>query len=453
LAPGEPLSEAEVGSLGYAVINDNLSRSNTPRDDLLRLWEKLRPETGVLALGLLMDQGPAPADIVQWLREQGTVTVCEQGTFNGCHMLVLRKAPEPEQLPHAAAAQRALVFRPGGYGDGLCAASVFPGLRKQGYDVTFLTLLQAGEIVRNNPYVYRILSYGINRLPATELTPMLLVQASQYDKFINLNESYEHAVLAVPGRTEFDWPASARRRRSARMNVEELAALIAEVPYIPGSMWFYPTDAERQSAADLKRQILDVAGSGASEILVWALAGSADHKWYPHTAVVLAQVMQAHPDLVVCLAGGPAERDRMAATAVIKQLVDALGPEHTASRLVDLHATGASIRTVYALAQDVDVVAGPETGIHNAVAHTHVAQVILLSHSTVDNLPRDWTNTTAVVPTCDEYPCGRMHIQGMDCPLDPATGASKCPSSIPPQSVIAAVLEKLTKTAGALAAD
>ena len=194
-APGEPLSEAGEGSLGYLVINDALSRSPTPQADLLRLWGKLQPETGVLALGLVLDQGPKPEDIKAWLGAAGPVTVCDEGRFNACHMMVLQRRAAPPLEPSTQRRKRALVFRPGGYGDGLCAASVFPGLHKEGYSITLLTLPNAAEAVRNNPYVDRILAYNPQRLQGEELPRMLVAHSALYDRFVNLNESYEHAVL------------------------------------------------------------------------------------------------------------------------------------------------------------------------------------------------------------------------------------------------------------------
>ena len=43
-----------------------------------------------------------------------------------------------------------------------------------------------------------------------------------------------------------------------------------------------------------------------------------------------------------------------------------------------------------------DMVIGPETGVLNAVSHEPMPKVCFLSHSTVENLTRDWNNTKSL---------------------------------------------------------
>jgi hypothetical protein len=70
----------------------------------------------------------------------------------------------------------------------------------------------------------------------------------------------------------------------------------------------------------------------------------------------------------------------------------------------------------------------------------------MLSHSTVENLTRDWKNTTSIsapydanVPICNNVACHRLHFSDEFCPTDPETGAAACATSIDPAIVFAAI--------------
>jgi hypothetical protein len=51
------------------------------------------------------------------------------------------------------------------------------------------------------------------------------------------------------------------------------------------------------------------------------------------------------------------------------------------------------VRETLALAQQMDLVIGPETGVLNAVCYEAMPKVAMLSHSSWENLTRHWVNT------------------------------------------------------------
>ena len=100
-----------------------------------------------------------------------------------------------------------------------------------------------------------------------------------------------------------------------------------------------------------------------------------------------------------------------------------------------------SIRQTLALAQQCDAVIGPETGVLNAVAFESMRKVVLLSHSSHENLTKHWTNTVALMPqgvSC--YPCHQLHFDRRYCRQDEETGAAVCQRSIAPETVYEAVV-------------
>jgi hypothetical protein len=63
----------------------------------------------------------------------------------------------------------------------------------------------------------------------------------------------------------------------------------------------------------------------------------------------------------------------------------------------------------------------------NAVAHENPLKIVLLSHSTAENLTRDWDRTIAIQPEglkC--YPCHRIHADWSHCTRVPATNSAAC---------------------------
>lgn len=60
-------------------------------------------------------------------------------------------------------------------------------------------------------------------------------------------------------------------------------------------------------------------------------------------------------------------------------------------------------------ARVADLVVGSETGVMNAVAFLNVPKIVTLSHSSHENLTRDWVNCSALTPVNTPcYPCHRM---------------------------------------------
>ncbi len=99
-----------------------------------------------------------------------------------------------------------------------------------------------------------------------------------------------------------------------------------------------------------------------------------------------------------------------------------------------------NIRDTLTLAKLVDVVIGCETGVLNAVAFEDNRKVVLLSHSSHENLTKHWKNSISLAPeglSC--YPCHRLHYTREFCNEDKETGAAMCQKLIPPADIYAAV--------------
>jgi hypothetical protein len=65
------------------------------------------------------------------------------------------------------------------------------------------------------------------------------------------------------------------------------------------------------------------------------------------------------------------------------------------------------------MAKECDIVIGPETGVLSAVAMEPMKKIVFLSHSSVENLTRDWVNTVSLYSKNTPcYPCHKLIIAG-----------------------------------------
>ncbi|MDD2989804.1 MAG: methyltransferase domain-containing protein [Zoogloea sp.] len=311
----------------------------------------------------------------------------------------------------------ACVVRYGGYGDMLQAANVLPLLKAEGFHVTVMTTPKGQDILRNDPNVDAWFIQDDNQVPNHLLPEFWAHQAKHFDRFVQLSESVEGTLLAMPGRANHAWPWQVRHTH-LNQNYLEFTCELAGVAYESAAR-FYPTDEERVEA----QARLTAAGPN----FTFALAGSSVHKFYPGQDSVIARLLLEFEECRIFLVGDPS----------CKMLE--LGWENE-PRVVCLSGE-ISIRQTLALAQQCDAVIGPETGVLNAVAFESMRKVVLLSHSSHENLTKHWTNTAALMPqgvSC--YPCHQLHFDRRYCRQDEETGAAVCQRSIAPETVYEAVV-------------
>ena len=316
----------------------------------------------------------------------------------------------------------ACVVRYGGYGDVLQAANILPELKRQGYHVTVMTTPKGQDILRHDPHIDAWLLQDDEQVPNHELPEYWKVWRKKFTKFVNLCESVEGTLLAMPGRANYAWPDSVRRKRLG-VNYLEFTAELAEIPY-RSELRFYPTELERLGALDF----LARRGGEHRFHILWVLSGSSMHKYYPHQDQVIAWLLLECPNVHLILTGD-------AACKILEA-----GWQQEAR--ISLLSGELSIRDTLALAPLVDCVVGPETGVLNAVSFEAVGKVVLLSHSSPENLTKHWRNTITInSPETPCYPCHRLHYGREFCPEHKESGAAMCQFNIKPDTVRFAIWE------------
>ena len=247
-------------------------------------------------------------------------------------------------------------------------------------------------------------------------------EARKYDKWVNLSESVEGTLLTLPGRTVSNWSPEARHRVT-NFNYVEVSHLIAGVPHDP-QIRFFPTDSERDWARKERQKL------GGSPLVVWALSGSSVHKTWGGLDATIASIMLEYPLAHVVLVGGP--------DAVMLEQ----GWENEPR--VKCRSGKYTIRETFSLLAEVDVMIGPETGVMNAGSQLPCPKVVFLSHSTHENLTRDWENVYAITSVRTVCPgrgdgtvpaCHQLHYDWSNCKQfrqegHPQDGTAQCQADI-----------------------
>lgn len=371
----------------------------------------------------------APEDIVEAMRDNGDWALLVNETRDQLReysfLQVYRKL-EPGQgqleawrLPEPA--KRAAVVRIGAIGDALWASSLLPHLKREGYHVTVYTEKQGAEVLAADPNLDRIVVVPSDVFDDNDLILYFVWEARKYQRFINTLGAIETRLLPHPNEPAYYWPLEARHRF---MNKNYLEAMhdVAGLPH-EFHQRFYPTAAENAWARDECRRL-------DGPVVVVAPCGSGLPKTWPHVQRFMERMAEAGVHTIV-----------LGELRNLAKIGCELKPPPDYGHVAGM---ALPIRRAFALAQWADVVVGVESAIVNAVALEDNLKVVLLSHSSPENLTKHWKNTLSVEATdlgC--HPCHRLHRGFEFCTKHPATGAAACASAQDADTIAQAVLAHL----------
>lgn len=354
-----------------------------------------------------------PADIVDAMREVGAWDLVRNEDRNEgveySFFQVYRKRTDGKHLYSYSAPKpekRAAVVRYGAFGDLIQASSILPGLKEQGFHVTVYTTPRGMEVVKHDPHVDSFYIQDTDQVPNGALPHFWDHEKAKYERWINLSESVEGTLLALPGRSNHNWPIAVRQKYLGAINYFEFTHDLAGVP-MPPKPKFYAT-AEEKAWAKKERESF-----GGGFCLMFALAGSSVHKVWPHMDGFIARVLLKHKDARVVLVGD----------ALSTLLEQGWESEPRVIRKSGKY----SIRQTLALLDAVDMVVGPETGVLNAAGQMDVPKIVFMSHSSSEQLTKHWKNVRAIEPRDTPcFPCHMLHYSFDHCNKDEATGTAKC---------------------------
>lgn len=316
-------------------------------------------------------------------------------------------APRPEKT--------AAVVRLGAYGDALWASSLLPHYKREGYHVTVFTESAGATVLGADPHIDRLVTVPNHLFDDTELLLYLRWQSRKFDRFVDLTGVVETRLLPHPNEHAYYWTDAVRRQEMNRNYLEAMH----DVAGLPHEFFqrFYPTRGEREWALR-ERASLD------GPLVVVAPTGSGLPKTWPHVQRFL-QLMAK----------------RRVHAMVLGEIRQPLEAPETYGHVI---GTALPIRLAMAMAQTADAVVGTESALINAVAFDAMPKVVLLSHSSPENLTKHWNNTMAVeVPGLACHPCHRLHKRFEFCTRDTATGFAACQAAVSAEAVADALDQAL----------
>jgi ADP-heptose:LPS heptosyltransferase len=293
---------------------------------------------------------------------------------------------------------------------------VFPGLKEQGYYTLLYCQETTEEILRHDPNIDRIIRFSSN-VPMGELGQLFTWMEKKYKNCRILVETVEGTLLPSPQKVQYHFP-QAMRHKVMDFNYLEMHALRAEIPFHPEHQKFYPNDEEKVWANEFRKTLTQY-------VVVLVPNGSSITKQWPY-AGELARYLLRRNDVSVVVLG-----DLRGCTFEDHPRLHQIGTEWP-------------MRRCMTFAQLANVVVGQETGIVNSVAfESDVRKIVLMTHSSKENLTRDWPNTTAMIGMASCYPCHRLHYDFSFCNKHEGTGAALCQSKISMFDVLEKVLGAL----------
>ena len=331
-------------------------------------------------------------------------------------------------------------------------SSLFPLFKERGYKVCVNVTERGYDIIKTDPHVDEILLQKTDQVPNNHLTEYWERISLCFHHFVQLSESIEGALLVTPARTEIIdgkqklIPADPRYslskeelHKECNVNYMERTHDLAGIGFVIGESFskplklaykfspkFYPTKKEKQWAKTTRKKIK------TKNVILWTLGGSSVHKGYPWTDLTIAQVLMKREDVSFVTIGDD-----------LCQLLETGWEEE---RRVITKSGKWSIRRTLAFLNECDVVVGPETGVLNAASTLDCHKIVMLSHSSKENLSKYWKNTTTLEPDLYEnfcFPCHKMHYGFDTCNRDEETGGAMCAVHIKPEKVADAILENL----------
>lgn len=363
-----------------------------------------------------------PGDIVEHMRAAAPdwelLVNDERNQLNEYSFLQVYKKTAPgtghvESWDQPKPEKTACVVRYGAFGDALWASSILPWLKEEGYHVTVITQESGEQALRHDPHIDRLLLHPDTTTSPDELLGFWMWWSQKFDRWINLVGSVETRLLPAPNDVNFFLEDEARRRFSSA-NYLETVHDYAGAPHV----WrqkFYPNDEEREFARTQRARF-------GRRLVVVNPGGSTAPKWWPYTTELARLLHEQGVDTVM--------------------LGDLKGKTIEETPGLTVIGKDWAMRQACAFALLADVVVGTESAIVNAVAFDDPLKIVILGHSTEDNLTKHWPNTVSVSPDglpC--YPCHRLHPNMMYCVLEKKTQTSACHAIATPDKIAETIAE------------
>ncbi|MHC4156225.1 MAG: methyltransferase domain-containing protein, partial [Planctomycetota bacterium] len=321
-----------------------------------------------------------------------------------------------------------LVIRYGAYGDAVWVTPVLRKLKSEGWRITYNCTPYSAEVLRACPWVDEFLLQERNVVPNAELGSYWEEIGQGFERVVNLCESVERTLLVQQGRPEYHL-SHKKRHEMCNVNYQDRTMEVAGYPDAKGQLpELHFTGMEEALAQLIREHYKD------KFFILWSLSGSSLHKCYPWTHIVAATIHQKYPDVVIATVG-----DEMC------KILESWAHPNTLNKSDVWTIRQSMLMTKYA-----DLVVGPETGVLNAASCYPTPKIVLLSHSSPENLTKYWQHCVALGAPVHCQPCHRLiydgecfksqvevkAVDGQIVPINVRHEGAKCMEGLKPERII-----------------
>lgn len=298
------------------------------------------------------------------------------------------------------------ISRPGAYGDVLITTPVLPMLHKEGYRIVYHTSERGEEVLRNNPYIDKLIVKQKDEIPVEQLEDWINVTAKALgcERIISFTEYIESIISLHPRNSEYVYPKSVRFAKCNK-NYYEQTMERAGLQYTHDDLipQLFFTQVEKDSASKYVKP-------GLFNIL-WCLSGSGNSKLYPYIHEVCERLVNENKDVHIITVGD--NKCRQLETLKHDRITNTSG---------DI-----TMRTSMCLTGLVNLVVSPDTGILHASGCYLTPKIGLLGHTNIENITKHFRHDYSLESPAECAPCFRLiYFADLICPRDKETHACWC---------------------------
>jgi len=314
-------------------------------------------------------------------------------------------------LKRANGQKTVLVTRYGAIGDLIMLTPVIKQLKEDGYYVVMNTHENTIPLTCN-PNIDAYIKQKTDEVPNEKLDGYWKELGVGFDKVLNFSGSIEDALLKAEGKPEFHLPKSIRHE-TCNKNYQDHTMELAGYDIKGKLPELYFSKEEHKWAKKLRDKYSD------KFIVLVSMSGSAYHKIYPFMENVATEFLDKYKDTLVITVGD-----------FISKILEWEHPRTLA------WSGKLKLRKSLILTQYADLVVGTETGVLNAASCFDTPKIVMLSHSTEENLTKYWKNTESVNGNVSCYPCHQLHYSNKSCKQNSATDSPICMTMIRPEQIL-----------------
>lgn len=314
-------------------------------------------------------------------------------------------------------------------------------LKKLGYNVEVLTTgkgMNTHTVFLNNPFIDKLSLKYDGDIPSgsDEWQQWFVKRSTEYDIFVNLSHSMETYHSFFKTQSQFWWPQDFRRKIAKGSYLETVHDIVG-VPHIFGPL-FFPTEEEIANAKKLQDEQIK------GRFLSWVVSGSRIDKIYPYAAMAIGRIITELNIPVVLF--GIGDKQAEMATQIKDHIVRQNGTRDMFHMAVSDHQPPEKrwpLRVALTTLMQADCIVSPDTGAAWAVAMEPMPKIMLLSHASIENITKHWTNTVTLHADPHRVPCWschRLHDDQSTCTPNKDGGhAAACISDISVECIVTAV--------------